>query len=106
MMKHNKFGAKKSLVDGHVFDSIGESRRYGELKLRWLAKEIFDLELQPVYAIEANGKKICKVKGDFRYLENGRTVVEDFKGFQTPISRLKEKLVRAHYPDLDWRIVK
>lgn len=105
-MMSNKFHAKKTELDGHVFDSQGEAKRYAQLKLRWLAKEIFDLELQPVYPIEQNGKKVCKVKGDFRYLENGRTVVEDFKGFQTPVSRLKEKLIHAFYPDLDWRIVK
>jgi hypothetical protein len=37
---------------------------------------------------------------DFAYRENGASVVEDFKGFDTPVSRLKRKLLAAAYPHL------
>lgn len=105
-MTRNKYSALRTEVDGHIFDSRGEAEYYKTLKIRWLAKEIFDLELQPVYPIILNGVKVCKVIGDFRYREDGRVVVDDFKGFQTSISRLKHKLIQAFYPDLEWRIVR
>ena len=95
----NKYGARKTEVDGITFDSKAEARRYGELKLLEQAEEITALELQPKFPVEVNGKKICTWKGDFRYWCNrgGGWVVEDVKGFRTPVYRLKKKLVEAIY---------
>ena len=54
-----------------------------------------NLKLQPKFVCMVNDKKICTYRADFKYLENGKLVVEDTKGFRTPVYRLKKKLVEA-----------
>ena len=52
-------------------------------------------------------KKVCVYKADFRYKnKQGETVVEDTKGIETPMFRLKKKLVEALYPDTEIIVVK
>lgn len=99
-MKRNKYGAKKTTIDGHKFDSLAEGRRYNVLKILEKAGEITDLELQPRHDLVVNGKKCGFYKADFRYTENGKVVVEDVKGMKTPVYNLKKKLVKAIY-DID-----
>jgi hypothetical protein len=43
---------------------------------------------------------------DFRYIEDGREIVEDVKGVSTALFRVKEKLFRYRYPQIELRIVK
>lgn len=97
--KPSKYRAKKADVDGIIFDSIAESKRYGTLKMLQQAGHITGLELQPVYRCEVNGKHVCKAIYDFRYTDDqGRVVVEDVKSKITakqPVYRLKKKLVEA-----------
>ena len=93
----SKFGSVKTKVDGITFDSKKEAARYTDLKLLLKAGEISDLELQPTYAMIVNGRKICSYRADFRYKENGKQIVEDSKGFRTPVYRIKVKLMRACY---------
>ncbi len=38
--------------------------------------------------------------------ENGKTIVEDVKGIQTDVFKLKHKLFEKKYPDLELRIIK
>ena len=119
--KH-KYRAIKTTVDGKTFDSKKEAKRYTELKLLEKTGMITHLELQPTYQITVNGVDICKYRADFRYLTvraedkeqytNSKgewivptqtgdpegQIVEDIKGFKTPLYRLKKKLVEASYP--------
>jgi len=100
-MGKSKYGAIKTEVDGIVFDSKGESRRYIYLK-ELVEKKIIDrLELQPSFPVIFEGKKkpTCIVKADFAYrvIKTGKVNIEDFKGKDTPISRLKRKLIRDLY---------
>ena len=68
---------------------------------------ISDLEIHPPYPCEVNVKKVCVYKADFRYKnKQGETVVEDTKGIETPMFRLKKKLVEALYPDTEIIVVK
>ncbi len=97
-MKRHKYNAVKTTVDGITFDSKKEARRYSELKLLEKAGHIRNLELQPKYRCEIDGKLICTYKADFRYFTDERKVVEDVKGMKTPIYRLKKKLVEALFP--------
>ena len=99
----SKYHAKKTEIDGIIFDSIKESRRYCELKLLVRGNVIRDLKLQPVYPMMVNGKKICTYRGDFEYTENGVRVCEDVKGMKTPVYRLKRKLFLALYPEIEHR---
>lgn len=108
----NKYRNKKVILDDYVFDSIQESRRYKELKLLLRAGEISDLELQPRFLLQEsfkkNGKTYRKIEyiADFKYIVNGKTIVEDVKGIQTDVFKLKHKLFEKIYPELELRIVK
>lgn len=110
-----KYGNKKTTVDGITFDSKKEAQRYHELKLREKAGEIRSLQLQFQYplmvpSVIGNGgpyERVClgKYIADFRYEEflrpgrskECRTVVEDVKGFKTPLYRWKKKHFEAQY---------
>ena len=102
-----KYRAIKTEVDGIMFDSKKEAKRYVELKEKLDAGIIADLRLQPKFDCIINGKKVCTYKADFEYLlldeigpqgQISHYVVEDVKGFKTPTYRLKKKLVEALYP--------
>lgn len=108
----NKYRNKKVIVEDYIFDSIQESRRYKELKLLLRAGQISNLELQPHFLLQdsfkKNGKTYRKIEyiADFKYIENGKTIVEDVKGMQTDVFKLKHKLFEKKYPELELRIIK
>lgn len=108
----NKYRNKKVQVDMYIFDSIQESRRYKELKLLERAGKIQNLELQPHFLLQdsfrKNGKTIRKIEyiADFKYIENGKTIVEDVKGIQTEVFKIKHKIFEKIYPELELRIIK
>lgn len=108
-MKRHKYGAKPTEIDGIRFASQKEARRYLELKLLEKAGEVRNVELQPKFELHVNTKRIGFYKGDFKYEERARvmgesgiefawqSVVEDVKGFLTPVYRLKKRIVAAEY---------
>ena len=102
-VKRHKYGARRIEIDGIMFDSIKESRRYIELKQLEQAGEISNLELQPEYelqpAFDCCGKRQRRIvyRADFRYKDGDKVVVEDVKGYDTPVSRLKRKMVLYQY---------
>ena len=108
----NKYHNKKVQIDMNVFDSIAESRRYKELKLLERAGEISELELQPRFLLQEgfkkNGKTFRKIEyiADFKYIENGKIVIEDVKGKETEVFKLKRKLFEHEYPDYELKIIK
>lgn len=93
----SKYGNKPTIVDGYVFDSKLEGKRYGELKLLKMTGHIQDLVLQKSYALHVNGVQIGKYLADFTYLEDGKEIIEDCKGFRTPLYRWKKAHVYAEY---------
>mgnify|MGYP001599522917 FL=1 len=97
-MKPSKYHAVPTVVDGIRFASKREAAAYSELKLLEKVGAVANVELQPRYEIEVNGRKICDYVADFRYLDGGKfgkLTVADAKGFQTPVFRLKRKLMSA-----------
>ena len=98
-MTAHKYHAIPTEVDGILFASRLEARRYSELRLMGQAGEIRDLELQPRYPIRINGQLVCTYVADFRYfdVQRNREVVEDVKGVRTREFVLKKKLVKAVY---------
>lgn len=97
-------------VDGILFDSLKEARRYSELKLWQKSGGIRNLITQPCFPLLVpNGIKrpavIGEYRADFSYDEcdhaNGhvgwKQVVEDVKGFKTPLYRWKKKHVEAQF---------
>ena len=94
---------RKKLVNGLMFDSTKEARRYQDLELMQKAGQITDLRRQVPYPIYIKGKLICEWRADFVYKEEaqgGQTYfirVEDVKGWKTDIYKLKKKMVEAEY---------
>lgn len=97
VMTGRKYRNIPTVVNGIRFDSRKEANRYKDLLLAHEANEIEDLETQPVFQIEINGKKVCKYVADFRYRDRrtGEIVVEDVKGVRTQVYKLKKKLLKA-----------
>ena len=102
----SKYNNKKTVIDGIKFDSIGEGARYSELKLLLRAGIISKLELQPVFILQPkfkkNGKTYRAIKyiADFKYIAEGDTIIEDFKGCRTKIFLLKKKMFEYKFPNL------
>ena len=103
-LNESKYRSQKAEVDGIVFDSKREANRYTELKLLEKAGKIKNLELQKEYMLIpkqtelVNGRmrvieKECTYKADFTYEEDGKTIVEDTKGFRTKDYIIKRKLM-------------
>ena len=91
--KKHKYNARPTIVDGIKFASAKEARRYGELKLLQMAGKISALELQPRYKIVIEETYIA----DFRYVENGETIIEDVKGCLTREYKRKRKaMLKQH----------
>jgi len=107
----HKYFAKKSVVDGIVFPSKAEARRYGELKLLERAGEIENLRLQPRFELMAGvvlrGRKKPPLRftADFSYnlRGSGELVVEDVKGGRattTDAYRMRIHMMK-HVHDID-----
>lgn len=84
-------------VDGFRFASKKEAKRYGELVLLERAGHIRHLQLQPRFPLKVNDILIATYVADFLYYEKGNWVVEDTKGVQTPVFKLKAKLFEVLY---------
>lgn len=104
MRGYSKYRAKKTVVDGITFDSAKEALRYSELRVMEKAGLISNLERQVKYELippyVANKKTVfraCNYVADFRYVENGETIVEDVKGLKTDAYKIKAKLMAWIY---------
>lgn len=106
----NKYNNKKTEIDNVTFDSQKESMWYMILKARQRAGKIKDLVLQPRFVLQLaftdnqrNKHRMIEYVADFKYTENGITIVEDVKGMKTEVYRIKKKLFLYAYPDLVFR---
>lgn len=87
--KRSKYGAKKTSVDGHNFDSQKEADYYNELKMRLQGKDIKGFCLQPTFILAPG----LKYKADFIVFNNdGTSEVIDVKGFKTKEYITKKKV--------------
>lgn len=110
--KSRKYGNSKITLDDITFDSKKEARRYLDLNLLLKAGEISDLQMQVKYVLippqrepdvtgprggVKPGKLIeteCSYIADFVYKDkDGKTIVEDTKGFKTKDYIIKRKLM-------------
>ena len=107
----SKYHSKKTVVDGMVFDSLKEARRYGVLKALEKTGEISGLRRQVEFLLipeqrepDTIGKRGGVHKGkvierkvayyaDFVYVRDGEVVVEDAKGIRTHDYIIKRKLM-------------
>ena len=101
MRVHNKYFAKKTVVDGIRFDSRAEANRYCELKILLRAGVIKELRMQVPYVLIEKSKYGRKIvyKADFVYNEKGETIVEDVKSkpTMTGVYKLKKRMLAEKY---------
>lgn len=118
--KSNKYGSKKVEIDGIVFDSKKEAKRYQELLLLEKAGAIKHLQRQVKYVLIPaqrestneiytkgrnkgcfkQGKLLereCTYTADFVYIQDCKFIVEDTKGFRTKDYIIKRKLMLYNY---------
>lgn len=117
----SKYKSKRTVVNGRVFDSRKEARRYQELVLLERGGQISNLRLQvsfelipaqyalsdEVYTKGAHKgerkrgtciEKAVTYRADFVYTDSkGNTVVEDVKGIKTKDYIIKRKLMLSVY---------
>jgi hypothetical protein len=107
----HKYGAKPTVVDGIRFASMKEAKRYQELKLLQKAGRAHAIILQPKFVLAVprpafDIEMIGHYVADFQYCEcdhadglcySDAIVIEDVKGFKTPLYCWKKKHVEAQY---------
>lgn len=95
-----KYHNKKVKVYGIEFDSKKEAARYLVLRDEQKRGLITDLRLQVPFVLipsqkrdDGKTERPCKYVADFVYTRNGKTIVEDTKGFKTGEYIIKRKLM-------------
>lgn len=110
----NKYGAKKTEIDGITFHSQAEARYYTQLKVLKRSKQIIDFTLQPSFVLldkfkDNTGKvqQAITYKADFLIDHNdGTKEVVDVKGMVTQQYTLRKKMFLHRYPDYKFSEVK
>lgn len=102
-----KYHAKKTTVDGMTFDSKKEADYYCELKMRRMAKEIIDFDLQVPFVLQDSFKHDGKTIRAIKYIadfvvkhKDGSEEVVDVKGMRTDVYMLKKKMLLRKYPEM------
>lgn len=99
----SKYRNTKTEMDGHIFDSKAEARRYSELKLLQQAGEITGFGIQPSFVLPGS----IRYRPDFIVCgKAGEIWVEDVKGMQTQAFKLKQRLWQEAYPWLELRVIR
>ena len=103
----SKYRAVVTEYNGRKFASKTEAKRAAELELLQRGGKISNLEYQPRFTLipqflyhSFTTVKKTEYVGDFGYYdcETLNHVVEDVKGFETPLFKLKQKLFWKEYP--------
>jgi len=102
----NKFNAKKTIIDGIKFDSKLEAQFYEILKPHIIQLQP-SFELQPSY-VTSDGVKVRNIvyKADFMIQLDNKQIVIDAKGVETDVFKIKAKMLKYHYPDLEFYTIK
>ncbi|WEA24047.1 DUF1064 domain-containing protein [Rhizobium binxianense] len=96
----NKFGAKKTMFEGILFDSKREAEVYRDLKLLERAGRISGFERQRKFELIVNGEIVGTYRADFAFIDHdqdGRFRVVDVKGVVTRDFRRVQKIIKAIY---------
>ena len=91
----SKYNNKKVETADGKFDSKREFCRFKELQLLLKEGKINNLKRQEQYKLIVNGHLVTSYIADFVYVEESASVVEDCKGYRTPVYKLKKKLMKA-----------
>lgn len=93
----SKFGNNITKTDDGTFHSDAEHHRWLSLKLLERAGHIRNLERQVRFSFDHNGVHICDYIADFAYFDGEQRVIEDKKGVETEVFKLKAKMMLAFY---------
>lgn len=113
-MRRNKYHvaprAERTATDGTVFDSKAEMKRYNDLRIWQMTREIRDLRRQVEYPLVINGIKVGVFTADFVYEKQTSAsacdgfaqlqyeeIIEDVKGVMTTDASLRIKIFEALY---------
>lgn len=92
---------------GHKHDSRGEAQYCNELQIMTRAGHIKSFQIQVMYDLCVNGKKICGHRVDFVVETNdGSIEVREFKGFATNEWAIKHKLFEALFPEIPYKVIR
>lgn len=102
--------SERTSIEGIVFDSKAELRRWEELKLLEKAGEITGLVRQPrVASMVIDGRQVvirsagfpngrpARYTADFAYFQNGNRIWEEYKGRDDRESRFRRAVVEAMF---------
>lgn len=109
--KYNTAPVLDRTIDGIKFASKLEATRYSQLKLLVKAGQIDNLKMQPRFVIDdkfGDYKRDLVYVADFMYDERGndKKVVEEVKGYETKVWKIKERLFLHRYGDkYDFRVL-
>lgn len=107
-MSRSKYGAIRTEFGGIVFASKAEARYAAELMILQRAGEIVDIEYQPSIELVPRPNLVRYVADFLVTYRDGRKEWIDVKGMETPVFRLKMRLLRHFRPEIaaNLRIVK
>ena len=102
--RKSKYRNVPTVIDGHRFASKAEAARYSELKLlesqrvvRWFIRQPrFDLPDGITYVADF----LVVWAADELSFEPGQVTVEDVKGVETDVFKLKKKLFESRFGEL------
>jgi hypothetical protein len=101
----NKYGAKPTEYNGRRYHSAAEARQAAELDILVKCRKAINWTPQVPFPINVEGVYICTVVVDFMIKETPHHCYYiETKGRETPVSKLKRKLLMACYPGIDYRL--
>lgn len=94
----------------HIHRSIFESSVCNDLHLQY-SKEIKNgsvmIHTEYKFEFKYMGIKICSHYVDFLItLDGGKEIAIEAKGFETAVWKIKRKLFKAFYPDIEYKVIK
>ena len=106
--KEPKYKNEPGIYTGVWIQSKKEGERYLELVEMNRIGLISQLSRQPKFVlIHAFNHKYGHQKretysADFRYIRDGKVIIEDTKGVQTPLFKLKMKILLKNHPSINF----
>ena len=90
-------GKAARTVDGVLFHSQREAKRFVLLRQWERLGQIHELQTQPKFPLSIEGVHLGHYVADFSYRRDGKYVVEDVKGHMTKFSAWKIAHTEAQY---------
>lgn len=111
--KRNKYGAKKTVIDGIKFDSRMEANYYLELKLMLNKKQIVSFKRQPHFELAPAGKtswgqqytKVVYTPDFLVEYPDGHVEAVEVKGRETEAFGVRKRLFYYLYPNIMLKII-